>query len=338
MLGATGMVGQRFVQLLRDHPRFELTTLAASDRSAGRPYADASPWRLDGDPPHPDLVVVPCTPDAVRPRLVFSALDSGVAGPVEAAFRDAGHVVVSNASAHRLTAGVPLLIPEINPSHLDLVANELRAGRGAVVCNPNCTSVPLTVALAPLHRTWGVAAVVAATWQAVSGAGWPGESAFDMLGSVHPHAGDEEEKVALEPGKILGELRADGHVEPAAFTISARCVRVPVVDGHLVSASIRFRGPTPPIDEILAALRELRGPVPLHSSPDPLVRLTTRRDRPAPRPDADAGGGMAITVGRVEPCAVMGVKLYALAHNAIRGAAGGAIANAELIDAAGLLR
>lgn len=331
VLGATGMVGQRFVELLDRHPRFRVAELAASDRSVGKPYGDAAPWRLDSDPLLQDRLVVPCEPGAVRSRLVFSALDKAAAVGIEAAFRDAGHLVVSNASAYRMAPGVPLLIPEINPDHVGLLA----PGRGAIVCNPNCTSIPLIFALAPLHRAFGVEAVTCASYQAVSGAGYPGESAWDILGNVHPHPGDEEEKVAEEPRKIIGVLEG-GALVPATFPISARCVRVPVTDGHLVGAQIKLRG-DPPLARIVEALRDFRAPVALPSSPEPLLRLTERRDRPTPRADANAGGGMAVTIGRVEPCEVFTVKLFALAHNAIRGAAGGAIANAELLDASGYL-
>jgi aspartate-semialdehyde dehydrogenase len=329
ILGATGMVGQRFVELLARHPLFRVAELAASDRSVGKRYGDAAPWRLAGDALLSDRVVVPCDPDAVRSRVVFSALDKGAAVSIEAAFRDAGHLVISNASAYRMADDVPLLIPEVNPGHLELARGGMGTGRGAIVTNPNCTCIPLVVALTPLHRAWGVEAVTCASYQAVSGAGYPGESAWDMLDNVHPHAGDEEEKVAEEPRKILGDL-VDGRVTRAPFPISARCVRVPVSDGHLVAAQIRLRG-DPPLTQIVEALRDFSAPYALPSSPRPLIRLTERRDRPTPRTDAMAGGGMAITVGRVEACEVFTVKLFALAHNAIRGAAGGAIANAELL-------
>lgn len=331
VLGATGMVGQRFVELLDRHPLFRVAELAASDRSAGKRYGEAAPWRLDSDPLLQDRVVVPCEPGAVRSRLVFSALDKSAAVGIEAAFRDAGHLVVSNASAYRMAPDVPLLIPEVNPDHLGL----LRPGGGAIVCNPNCTSIPLIFALAPLHRAFGVEAVTCASYQAVSGAGYPGESAWDILGNVHPHPGDEEEKVAEEPRKIVGTL-AGGAIAAAPFPISARCVRVAVTDGHLVGAQIKLRG-DPSLAQVVEALRDFRAPVALPSSPTPLIRLTERRDRPTPRTDALAGGGMAITIGRVERCEVMTVKLFALAHNAIRGAAGGAVANAELLHAKGFL-
>lgn len=323
ILGATGMVGQRFVQLLANHPWFSVAELAASDRSVGKRYGEASAWRLEGDNPLSDRIVVTCSPDAVRSRIVFSALDADAARMIEPAFAAAGHVVVSNASAFRMAAGVPLLIPEVNPDHVEWV----RGRRGFIVTNPNCTCIPMVVALAPLHRRWGVTDVCIASYQAVSGAGYPGESAWDMLGNVHPHAGNEEEKVAEEPRKML---------DAPEMRISARCVRVPVADGHLVAVQARLAAPAT-IEEIHTAIAGFGGADDLPSSPRPLVRISERRDRPTPRTDAMAGGGMAITVGRIEPCEVFTVKFFALAHNAIRGAAGGAIANAELLIARGIV-
>lgn len=323
ILGATGMVGQRFVQLLARHPLFRVAELCASERSAGRRYEEAAPWRLGGDNPLPDAVVLPCDPAAVRSRVVFSALDSATAREVEPAFRDAGAAVLTNAAPFRMAAGVPLLVPEVNPEHAEWV----RGKAGFIVANPNCTHQALTLALAPLHRRWGVTAVTCASYQAVSGAGYPGESAWDMLGNVHPHAGDEEEKMASEPRKIL---------DAPDLRISARCVRVPVVDGHLVAAQVQL-AVDPGLDAIADALRTFVGPYALPSSPRPLVHLLTGRDRPQPRLDAERGGGMAVTIGRLERCEVFTVKFFALAHNAVRGAAGGAIANAELLAEKGLI-
>ena len=330
ILGATGMVGQRMVSLLADHALFDVVALAASERSAGRPYADAARWLLPGDCPDAlaRAAVLPCDPLALsqRCRLVLSALDSSVAGPLELAFRDAGFAVVTNAGAHRMAPGVPLVIPEVNPGHVALL--DRRKEPGFILANPNCTAIPLTMALAPLHRAWGVEAVTVASWQAVSGAGYPGESAWDMVGNVHPHPGNEEDKLTEEPQKILGLPGA-----PADFVVSARCVRVPVADGHLVSANVRLRG-DPDVADVVEALRAWQGEGPdLPSCPRPPLRLTERRDRPQPRLDAEAGGGMAVTIGRVERCPVMGVKLFALAHNTVRGAAGAAVANAELLAA-----
>lgn len=330
ILGATGMVGQRFVELLSRHPDFRVAELAASERSAGRRYGDAATWRLGGEPHLQDHPVVACEPGEVRSRLVFSALDKEAAATIEPAFAAAGHRVISNASAFRMAPEWPLLIPEVNPDHAELV----RGREGYIVTNPNCTCMPMTLALAPLDRAFGVEAVTVASYQAVSGAGYPGESAWDILGNVRPHPGEEEQKVAEEPRRMLG-TRVGSRIVPAAFPISARCVRVPVVDGHLVAVHVRLRG-APSVADVADALRAFTGEDPLPSSPRPLLRLVDGRDRPTPRADAMAGAGMAVTIGRLEPCEVMTVKFFALAHNTIRGAAGAAIANAELLVARGL--
>lgn len=323
ILGATGMVGQRFVSLLQGHPLFHVAELCASARSAGRRYEEAGPWRLGGDNPLPDREVLPCDPALVKSPVVFSALDSAAALEIEPAFAAAGKAVLTNASPFRMTEGVPLLIPEVNPDHAEWV----RGRNGFIVANPNCTHQAMTIALAPLHRRWGVEAVCVASYQAVSGAGYPGESAWDILGNVHPIPGEEEAKVAAEPRKILDapELR-----------ISARCVRVPVADGHLVGLQVRL-AVDPGLDAITEALANFSAPHALHSSPVPLIHMLAGRDRPSPRLDAGRGGGMAVSIGPVQRCEVMTVKFFALAHNAIRGAAGGAIANAELLHARGLL-
>lgn len=324
------MVGQRMVELLDAHPWFRLVAVAASERSVGRTLAEAAPWRLPGEMPKraAGLVVRPCEPSALPSgvRLVLSALDASVAGGIETAFRDAGHAVVTNAGALRGDPAIPLVVPEVNPHHLALLDRSGASGGGYVVANPNCCVIPLVMVLAPLHRAFGVRAVTVATWQAVSGAGYPGESAWDMVANVHPHPGSEEAKLATEPLKILGTPEA-----PADFPISARSVRVPVADGHLLGVHMSLRGDPSP-RQVADCLRAWNGNGPeLPSSPRPLLRLTDRRDRPSPRFDAGAGRGMAVTVGRIEPCPVLGVKLYALAHNTIRGAAGAAIANAELL-------
>jgi len=335
VLGATGMVGQRLLERLADHPWFSIGALAASARSAGRSYAEATTWRLPGRE-HAGLGETPvlaCDPDAMPSgiRVALSALDSAVAGDIEARFRAAGYAVISNAGAYRMDAHVPLVIPEVNPEHLSLLKGQHASG-GYIVTNPNCCAIPLAMALAPLHRAFGVEAVVASTWQAVSGAGYPGESAWDMVGNVHPHPGNEESKLAEEPQKILGTA-----AYPADFPLSARCVRVPTADGHLISAQVRLTGDPSP-EAVTAAIAEYRSPVSgLPSSPEPLFYVERRRDRPAPRFDIGNGDGMAVTVGRIERCSVMGVKFYCLAHNTVRGAAGAAIANLELLRERGLL-
>jgi aspartate-semialdehyde dehydrogenase len=334
VLGATGMVGQRMIEQLRDHPWIELAAVAASSRSAGRSYGEATTWRLPGSMP-PEVAAMPvrvCAPDAMPPgvRVVLSALDADAAREIEGAFRAAGFGVITNASAFRADPDVPLVVPEVNPEHLSLLDGQ---GPGFILANPNCCAVPLAIALAPLHERWGVEAAVVATWQAVSGAGYPGESAWDMVGNVHPHAGNEEQKLNIEPQKLLGAPGA-----PADFPVSARCVRVPVADGHLLSVNLRLRG-APPLEAVRAALLGFTGRCPpLPSSPTPLIVHQPGRDRPSPRFDAGAGGGMAITVGRVEACPVMGVKFFVLGHNTVRGAAGAAVANLELLLRLGRLR
>jgi aspartate-semialdehyde dehydrogenase len=340
ILGATGMVGQRAIQLLQRHPWFRVGPLAASERSAGLRYRDACRWVLPGEPwgGLGDELVTACDPAALAerlggPGLALSALPSDSAREVERAFAEAGWAVVSNASAYRADPRVPLLIPEVNADHVAMVGRQ--PWSGALVTNPNCTSTPLTMALAPLHRAVGVTAVCAASYQAVSGAGYPGESAWDLLGNVRPHPGDEEAKMAIEPQKMLGVLGPDGLVH-ADFALSARCVRVPVIDGHLVAAQIRTAAPISPerAAELLAAFDP---GLDLPSAPRRPIVVDDRRDRPQPRLDADAGDGMVVTVGRIERCDVMGLKLFCLAHNTVRGAAGAALLNAELLHARGLL-
>jgi aspartate-semialdehyde dehydrogenase len=331
VLGATGMVGQRMLSLLRGHPWFRVVGLAASERSVGRPYREACAWRLPGEPwaGYGDLVVEPCDPALHRPGIAFSALDTGPAKELERAWAALGWQVVSNAGAHRMDVDVPLLVPEINADHLALV--ERQGTSGCLVTNPNCTSMPIVLALTPIHRAVGVEAVCVASWQAMSGAGYPGEPAWDLADNVHPHAGNEEDKLSVEPQKIMGTLRGN-HVEPAPFELSARCVRVPVTDGHLVSIQVRTRSKLSPEDAI-ALLTGWQPDLGLPTAPRPLLVHREMRDRPQPRLDRDLGGGMAVAFGRVERCPVMGLKLFALAHNTLRGAAGAALLNAELLVA-----
>lgn len=328
ILGATGMVGQRMIQLLQDHPWFEIKYIGASSRSSAKTYAQACMWRLEGFcPPNiASMVVHDCSVDSIDPsiRIVLSALDTNVAGEIETAMAHAGKFVVSNASNHRMDTDVPLVIPEVNPDTIDQACREKTS---AIITNPNCCAIPLALSLAPLLQRWTIESCVVSTWQAVSGAGYPGESAWDMVGSVHPHAGNEEEKLAIEPCKILHKN----------FPISARCVRVPVADGHLLSVQVKFtESPSP--EEALDAWSQYTNPVAhLPSSPTPLFYLHTERHRPSPRFDIGAGKGMGISIGRVEKCAVMGLKYFVLAHNTIRGAAGAAIANAELLVTKGYI-
>ncbi len=338
VLGATGMVGQRLVSLLAEHPWFEVAALTASERSAGKPYGEACQWRLPGEPwaglgAMPVLSSDPATVLAAtgRPCIALSALDTAPAREQELAFAEAGFSVVSNASAYRMDPRVPLVIPEVNADHLALLDSQ--PWQGALVTNPNCTAMPVVMTLAPLHRAFGVEAVTVASYQAVSGAGYPGESAFDMADNVHPHPGNEEEKLTQEPQRILGMLD-QGTVTPAGFAVSARCVRVPISDGHLVAMHVRTGTPCTP-DDATAVLEAFDPGLELPSAPHPVLVHRPFRDRPQPRLDRDNGAGMAATFGRVEECPVMGLKLYALAHNTLRGAAGAALLNAELLRATG---
>jgi aspartate-semialdehyde dehydrogenase len=341
VLGATGMVGQRALTLLRDHPWFELAALAASPRSAGKLYQDACAWHLPGQA-HAglgDRLVHGCDPEALTSRvgrtgIALSALDSAAARELEGRFAEAGWSVVSNASAYRMHPQVPLVIPEINAAHLQLI--ERQPWSGAIVTNSNCTSMPVALSLAPLHEAVGLEAVCVASYQAVSGAGYPGESAWDMIGNVRPHPGNEEEKLAEEPKKILGELKGDTVVE-ADFELSARCVRVPVADGHLVAVQVKTREPLSPSDAVALMSEWKGGSLQTPSAPRPVLIHRTERDRPSPRFDAAAGAGMAVSFGRVEACPVMGLKFFAMAHNTVRGAAGAAVLNAELMLDSGLV-
>ncbi len=341
VLGATGAVGQRFIQLLEGHPWFEVVELAASDRSAGKPYREACTWRLTAAPT-PDVgerVVTNCE-GPFRSRLLFSGLDSSVAGEVESALAAKGHVVVSNSRNHRMDPDVPLLIPEINADHLDAVAlQRKRTGGGYIVTNPNCSVVGLAMALAPLHRVFGVEAVAVATLQAISGAGYPGVASMDIADNVVPFiGGGEEEKIESEPRKILGSFEG-GAFSPAPFTISACVHRVAVTDGHTMAAFIRLRRKASPEDaaRVLSGFRGEPQERRLPFAPEQPIHVLTASDRPQPRLDRDRERGMAVSVGRIRSDALFDLKLEALVHNTIRGAAGVAILNAELLQARGLL-
>jgi len=339
VLGATGMVGQQFIQQLVGHPWFELCWLAASERSEGKRYADATPWRLET--PIPDAIaertVVSCTP-GVGPRLVFSALDASVAGELEQAFADAGHFVLSNARNHRMDPLVPLLVPEVNADHLGLLrAQAKRSGKGAIVTNPNCSTIVLSMALAPL-RDFGLRACLVSTMQAVSGAGYPGVPSLDVLGNVIPFISGEEEKLETETRKILGTFAADA-VEPHPLRVSAHTNRVPVVDGHTETVSVAL-DEKPGLAALRAAIDGFAGKpqqLRLPSAPERPLLYLDQPNRPQPRFDAWRGRGMTVSVGRLRPCAVLDWKFVALGHNTVRGAAGASVLNAELMQAEGLL-
>lgn len=341
VLGATGAVGQRFIQLLQDHPWFVVTEVVASDRSAGKPYREACTWRLPGGIPDATagLVVKPLGA-ALQSKLLFSGLDSSVAGEAETDFAGKGHAVVSNSRNHRMDPDVPLLIPEVNPSHLDaLPVQRRRTGGGYVVTNPNCSVVGLAMALFPLHRAFGVEAVAVATLQALSGAGYPGVASLDIADNVLPFiGGGEEEKIETEPQKILGSFGGDGFV-PASIRISASVHRVAVNDGHTLAAFVKLARRASPL-EAITALADFRGEPQergLPSAPKRPIHVLPEENRPQPKLDREREGGMAVSVGRVREDNIFDLRLEALVHNTIRGAAGAAILNAELLTARGLL-
>jgi aspartate-semialdehyde dehydrogenase len=339
VLGATGVVGQQFVSRLARHPWFRCTWLAASERSEGKTYKSVAPWRLSTPIPgtSAERIVEGCVPGR-GPKVVFSGLDASVAGEIECAFATAGHIVVTNARNFRMDPVVPLLIPEVNPDHLALLdeQRQQKHWRGAIVTNPNCSTIVLAMALAPL-RQFNIRGVVVSTMQAVSGAGYPGVPSLDILGNVVPFIGGEEEKMQTETLKILG---SNGGRTPYPAAVSAHTNRVAVLDGHTMTVSVSFEQ-HPSIADVVAALRNFSGrpqELFLPSAPQPPIVVTEEQNRPQPRLDADLCGGMAVTVGRVRECPVMHAKFVALGHNTVRGAAGAAILNAELMHAEGMLQ
>jgi aspartate-semialdehyde dehydrogenase len=344
ILGATGMVGQRFIQLLENHPWFEVAWLAASDRSSGKPYGEAAKWRLDTPLPEriAKMTVAPADP-AGAPKIIFAALDAAIARELEPRFAAAGCAVVSNSSAYRMAANVPLVIPEINAEHLHLIEEQpwRHESGGYMVTNPNCSTIGLVMALKPIEERFGIEQIFVTTMQAVSGAGYPGVPSMDILGNVVPYIGGEEEKMEAETLKLLGRL--EGHtVTPLDARISAHCNRVAVEDGHTESVSIKLGNKLGrPIkrEDILAAWAEFR-PLAgqgLPTAPEQPVEWAPQSDRPQPRLDRNRGNGMAVTVGRLRPCGLLDWKFTALSHNTIRGAAGAAILNAELLASLGKL-
>jgi len=341
VLGATGMVGQEFASFLRDHPWFDLTFLGASDRSAGKPYREATTWRLGGvTPPHVrDIVVSECKPGTGVPKLLFSSMDASVATEIERAFAGAGHIIVSNSRNHRMDDDVPLLVPEINPDHLRLIAEQRRrrGWTGQIVTNPNCSTIVMVMALAPLKR-FGIRKILVTTMQAISGAGYPGVASMDINANVVPFIGMEEEKMERETQKILGEFSMT-RIEPLAAKVSASCNRVPVVNGHTMAVSVELEKKASEA-ELIAAMRGWRG-IPqqkgLPSAPPCPVIYMEEPDRPQPRRDVERENGMAVFVGRLRRCPVLDYKFIAMGHNTVRGAAGAAVLNAELMKAEGWL-
>ncbi|MBM3801767.1 MAG: aspartate-semialdehyde dehydrogenase [Acidimicrobiia bacterium] len=336
ILGATGTVGQRFIQLLERHPWFEVADIAASDRSAGKSYQQACPWKISGHMPVyvRKMKVKDCVPN-LDCDLVFSGLPSSMAGEVETAFAQAGYAVLSNSKNHRMDEDVPLLVPEINSEHLGLLAIQQKNHHdraGYIITNPNCSTMALVLALAPLDVAFGIEKIHVVTMQALSGAGYPGVASLDIIDNVIPYIADEEEKVETEPCKILGKFR-DGKIMFADFKISAQCHRVNVLDGHLEAVSIALKQ-RPSLHQFIEALKSYRSlpqELELPSAPQFPVVHVEGLDRPQPRFDREVENGMATVVGRIRPCKVFDFKFDLLGHNTIRGAAGAAILNAELL-------
>ncbi len=343
VLGATGSVGQRFVQLLEHHPWFRLHEVIASERSAGKTYGDAAGWRLD--------TLMPETAGSLRvkklgadleSRLVFSGLDSSVAGDAEDLYANRGSVVLSNSKNHRMGEDVPLLIPELNADHLQAVEQQQkrRKSKGYIVTNPNCSTIGLAMAIAPIERLYGIDQLHVTTMQAISGAGYAGVASYAILDNVIPYISGEDEKVETEPGKILGRWE-NGRFVSAAFRISAQTNRVPVIDGHLMTISLSLRERRPvALEKIREAIENFTGEpqrLGLPSAPRRPLHYIDEPDRPQTRLDRDREGGMAVSVGRLRACPLLDMRMVALVHNTIRGAAGAAILNAELLEAKGML-
>ena len=345
ILGATGTVGQRFIQLLSSHPWFEIAWLAASERSAGKRFGDACRWKLDTPLPRHigDMVLQPNTPAANPgdvPKVIFAALDADVARELEPLFVEAGCAVISNSSAFRMTADVPLVVPEVNADHLGLIASQAsyKGGSGGyLVTNPNCSAIGLVLALKPLEEHFGIDSLFVSTMQAVSGAGYPGVPSLDILGNVVPFIRNEEEKMQEEVGKLLGRYTGSV-VDPLPAKVSAHCNRVAVIDGHTECVSIKLNKPAT-CEQILAAWSEFQ-PLRAHhlpSAPEHPVIYNEGEDRPQPRLDVMGGNGMSTTVGRLRPCSLLDWKFVLLSHNTLRGAAGAAVLNAEVLAKLGKL-
>ena len=342
ILGATGMVGQRFIQLLEDHPWFGISELAASERSAEKPYAEAVSGRWKLETPIPSktasMMVKECKP-GLDCKIVFSALDASIAGHIEEEFAKAGYVVSSNSRNHRMDEDVPLLIPEVNADHTAIIEQQKKKynGKGYIVTNPNCSTIGLVLALAPIHQKYGIKKIIVTTMQALSGAGFPGVASLDILDNVIPFIGGEESKMESESLKLLGTLKG-GKFVYADIKISASCNRVSVKDGHLESVSIEMEK-KPSIDELILTLKEFNPLKELNlpfSPPQPII-VKEEENRPQPKYDRDLGKGMASIVGRIRECPVLDYKFLILSHNTIRGAAGAAILNSEYLKVKGML-
>ena len=334
ILGATGMVGQRFIQLLVDHPQFEVSAVAASDRSQGKAYGEACTWRLGGEMPE-TVRTLPVQPPAppLDCDLVFSSLPGEIARETEGSFAAAGYPVISNSSAFRMDEDVPLLIPEVNHQHLGLIDKQ-KYEKGFIVTNPNCSTIMIALALAPLHAAFGVESTVATTLQALSGAGYPGVASLDILDNVLPYIGGEEEKIESETTKILGRF-VDTQIQLAPMAVSAQCHRVNVADGHMAAVRVKLarKASLAEVRDSLTSFSSLPQELGLYSAPANPIVVRDEQDRPQPKLDRDAGNGMTVTIGRLKPDTVLDYRFVALSHNTVRGAAGAAILNAELLIA-----
>ncbi len=344
VLGATGTVGQKFIHLLRNHPWFRVTALGASHRSAGKKYRDATNWIESTEMPDDisEMTVTTCEPDQMDVDFVFSGLDAGIAGDIEKSFAEAGIPVITNARVYRQHETVPLMVPEINPDHLELVRDQTfdPNGKGFIVTNPNCVCIPLVMALNPIAAAFGVESVILTSMQAVSGAGYPGVPSLDILGNIVPYIGGEEEKIAREPMKLMGKLE-NNRITPASFPIQATATRVPVIDGHLLSIAVKLKNNPGDIEKVKEAVRNWKSPVVdlnLPSAPEKPVRLYDDPRYPQPRHQSLAENGLQVGMGRLRASSVLDVAFTALGHNTIRGAAGCAILNAELLHAKGYMK
>lgn len=345
VLGATGAVGQKFITLLQGHPWFKIAALGASERSAGKRYVDAVNWIESVGLPAEvaEMIVQPCNPTSMPDiDLVFSGLDSSVATEVEAAFAEAGIPVISNAKNFRTHKDVPLLVPEVNPDHIALIRNQKfdPNGKGFIVTNPNCVVVPLVMALRPLHDKYGIKAVVLTSLQSVSGAGYPGVASLDILGNVVPFIGGEEPKIAEEPLKLLADLNTDNMLDFAHFPVEATATRVPTIEGHMLAITVAFERKPTSIDEVKETLKHWESPLKgldLPFAPAEPLKVYDDERYPQPRKNAYNENGMQVSVGRVRAANVFDVSFVALGHNTVRGAAGGAILNAELLVRKGFL-
>lgn len=346
VLGATGAVGQKFIRLLEQHPWFTVTALGASERSAGKKYKDAANWIESTPIPKQveEMIVADCKPsDMKEVDFVFSGLDSSVATEIEQSFAEAGIPVISNAKNFRTHENVPLLVPEVNPDHIEMIPGQTftQDGSGFIVTNPNCVTVPLVMTLRPIFDVYGIDLMVMTSMQAVSGAGYPGVPSLDILGNVIPYIGGEESKIEAEPLKLLGKLNSENKVEPAEFDIQVTATRVPVLEGHVLSVTLKLSNPPSDVEEVADVIRNWKNPIAdleLPTAPAQALKLYDEASYPQPRLHAYAGNGLQTAVGRLRKAKVFDISFVTMAHNTIRGAAGGAILNAELLVNKGYLK